>query len=618
MSEKEEEEAEEEVDTANVLIVQIGVDDAMLAQKEKDEQTKREQLARADAAKVENARLDLEKSSLNSTAPPFVPMGGGSATGGSEFSQPMPPPPPAPAATPLLVKAKKTKLFSDTTFAFLQSDNGITVKDELVNAIPYLEDFKIKQTCTLIQEASLKKSLDGVSAIVQGQTGMGKTMAFTVAAFQKMDMARPVLQAVIVAPTGVLAQLHMDKAVKGIAENMRPSARELAANSSLTNSSRFKVFCLIAEGRGAPRTPIPSDMQLLVTSPGALTQHLDRRTISFANVSIFMVDEADFMMSNHKAEMRLMFSSLPQVPAQVPGATQVLFFSATYEHENFDEAKRLIMQIGSGGGGGGGGGGINAPTVIRVDTKDQILPEIFHGIIRVADRQLTGPSSAGGGRNTVDAKKKEILIGLLEVMKGIKLTIIFCDRKETVRDLKDFLAGHKSQQYRVCHVDGDVPKPIQLETVKNFQKGEYNVMVCTNLVARGIDIKSVNMVVNYEVPPLPRYADSEMPHRIYLHRIGRTGRIGMQGAAITLMDDNSCEQRLRMDIEGVFTRDRCEPFMHQVDPNSFIVPDAQGKPINVVLKEIADEAKIESVVDVDIPYAAASYQGGGGGAAVGR
>ena len=211
--------------------------------------------------------------------------------------------------------------------------------------------------------------------------------------------------------------------------------------------------------------------------------HLKRRTLSLDNVSMVVLDEADQMLDMGFRD------DIERILKRVPQKRQTLLFSATMPQPIIEISKRFQ----------------NKPEFVRVEYQELTVPAIEQSYIEVKDRD-----------------KLESLCRVIDVIDP-QLAIIFCNTKRGAEDL----AGRvRARGYRAEELHGDMKQSQRDRVMGGFRKGSIDILIATDVAARGIDVEDVDMVINYDVPQDVEY---------YVHRIGRTGRAGKSGRAITLV-----------------------------------------------------------------------------------
>ncbi len=320
---------------------------------------------------------------------------------------------------------------------------------------------------TAIQIEAIPPILQGRDAIGCAQTGTGKTAAFTLPILHRFRSGRsPTLRALVLVPT-----------------------RELAAqvSQSIRAYGRYvKIRTEVVFG-GVPINPqtaaLRSGVDILVATPGRLLDHMRQGHVRFQQLEVLVIDEADRMLDmGFIPDVRTILKSLP-------ARRQTLFFSATMP----DPIQRLANEI------------LNQPQMIKVAGQGTPADGI---------RQVVYPVDA--------ARKRDLLLHLIEKEK-MDHVLVFTRTKHR--------ANHLARQLekcgkRVAALHGNKTQAARTRALEGFRSGEIQVLVATNIAARGLDVRGISHVVNYEFPEVPED---------YVHRVGRTARAECTGDAISLM-----------------------------------------------------------------------------------
>jgi ATP-dependent RNA helicase DeaD len=324
------------------------------------------------------------------------------------------------------------------------------------------------QEPTPIQVEAIPALLNGLDVVGIAQTGSGKTVAFGVPMVERIDPSIPEVQGIVLVPTRELAQQVLD-VLADLGEPWGLEAVGLLGGRSLRNDFRA------LEGRP----------HIVVGTPGRILDHLGRQTLSLRHVTYAVLDEADQMLDiGFLPDIRRILSRTPQ-------RRQTALFSATMP----GTIKRLIWQF------------MTDPETVRVDAESTTVDTIEQIYFEVANRD-----------------KVRAMRELIErELKG--RTLIFCNMKRGV----DHLARELDRDgVRVGALHGDMDQRRRDSVVREFREGSLDVLIATNVAARGLDIPEITHVVNYDVP---------QNLEEYVHRIGRTGRAGRDGKAITFVSE---------------------------------------------------------------------------------
>ncbi|TCK87968.1 ATP-dependent RNA helicase DeaD [Natranaerovirga hydrolytica] len=335
------------------------------------------------------------------------------------------------------------------------------------------------EEATPIQTKSIPILLQGKDVIGQAQTGTGKTASFGIPMLEKIDPKNKNLQAVILCPTRELALQ--------VAEEMRKLGKYLPGIKTLP----------IYGGQPISRQiqALKKGVQIVIGTPGRVMDHMRRKTLKLDQLETIVLDEADEMLNMGFRE------DIETILLQTPTERQTILFSATMPKPILDIAKKFQ----------------NEPELVKVVHKKLTVPNIEQFYYEIKPRD-----------------KFEILTRLIDIHSP-KLSLVFCNTKRQVDELVSLLQG---RGYFADGLHGDL-KQIQRDRVMNsFRKGNTEILVATDVAARGIDVDEVEGVFNYDVPQDMEY---------YVHRIGRTGRAGRVGKAFTFVVGK--EQYKLKDIE---------------------------------------------------------------------
>ncbi|KAI9830876.1 MAG: RNA helicase required for poly(A+) mRNA export [Phylliscum demangeonii] len=337
----------------------------------------------------------------------------------------------------------------------------------------YLMDFKKPSK---IQEHALPLLLSDPprNMIGQSQSGTGKTAAFVLTMLQRLDRSRPTVpQALCLAPSRELARQIM-----GVVQTMGRFVEGLTV--------QFAIPQALARGQNIAS-------QVVVGTPGTVLDLIRRRTFDTSQIRVFVLDEADNMIDQQGLGEQCL-----RVKQLMPATAQVLLFSATYP----DQVIRYAAKF--------------APGANQITLKHEELT--VEGI-----KQLYLDCNS-------EQDKYDILVKLYGLMT-IGSSIIFVKRRDVASEIERrmTLEGHKVAALHAAFEGRERDRIIDA-----FRTGQAKVLITTNVLARGIDVQSVSMVVNYDIPEL---ANGNADPQTYLHRIGRTGRFGRVGVSISFVYD---------------------------------------------------------------------------------
>ena len=322
-------------------------------------------------------------------------------------------------------------------------------------------------TPTPIQSQAIPPIMEGKDVIGCAQTGTGKTAGFTLPILHRLQKGRsPSLRALVIVPT------------RELAAQVRESVQTYGRFLRLRSATVFGGVGLFPQKEALRR-----GLDILVATPGRLLDHMRQRNVNFKDLEVLVIDEADRMLDmGFIRDVRTILQSLPS-------QRQTLLFSATIPEEVQKLASEILIQ----------------PHII------EIVPQ---GTTASGVRQIAYPVDTD--------RKRELLLHLIEKEKMSRV-LVFTRTKHRA----DHLAVHlvrKGKAAQALHSNkSQRDRTLALDA---FRKGSVRVLVATNLAARGLDVKQVSHVVNYEIPESPED---------YLHRIGRTARAEMTGNAISLV-----------------------------------------------------------------------------------
>ncbi len=318
-----------------------------------------------------------------------------------------------------------------------------------------------------IQAQAIPFILQGKDIVGQAQTGTGKTAAFGIPLLQKINPKERHLQAIVLCPTRELAIQ--------VAEEIRKLANFMHAIKILPVYGGQEISKQIRS--------LKSGVQIIIGTPGRVMDHMRRKTIKFDQVNTIILDEADEMLNMGFRE------DIETILSQIPEERQTILFSATMPQPILEIARTYQKDA----------------QMIRVVKKELTVPKIEQYYYEVSQRN-----------------KEDVLARLLD-MYNPKLCLVFCNTKKQVDELTSALQG---RGYFAEGLHGDLKQQQRDRVMHSFRNGKTEILVATDVAARGIDVDDVEAVFNYDVPQDDEY---------YVHRIGRTGRAGREGRAFTLV-----------------------------------------------------------------------------------
>ncbi|WP_058910857.1 DEAD/DEAH family ATP-dependent RNA helicase [Entomohabitans teleogrylli] len=330
-----------------------------------------------------------------------------------------------------------------------------------------------------IQAACIPHLLDGRDVLGMAQTGSGKTAAFSLPLLNNIDADLRAPQILVLAPTRELA-VQVAEACTEFSKHMR-SVNVLA----LYGGQRYDV-----QLRALRQGP-----QIVVGTPGRLLDHLKRGTLDLSNLKGLVLDEADEMLRMGFIE------DVETIMAQIPEGHQTALFSATMP----EAIRRITRRF------------MNEPQEVRIQTNVTTRPDISQSYW-----------TAYGMR------KNEALVRFLEA-EDFDAAIIFVRTKNATLEVAEAL---ERSGYNSAALNGDMNQALREQTLERLKDGRLDILIATDVAARGLDVERISLVVNYDIP---------MDAESYVHRIGRTGRAGRAGRALLFVENR--ERRLLRNIE---------------------------------------------------------------------
>ncbi|MDF2684735.1 MAG: ATP-dependent helicase [Brevibacillus sp.] len=322
------------------------------------------------------------------------------------------------------------------------------------------------EEATAIQVQTVPAALQGRDLIGQAQTGTGKTAAFGIPLIERLNENSGNIQGVVLTPTRELA-VQVAEEINKIAQFKNISALPIYGGQDITRQIKA----------------LKKRPQIIVATPGRFMDHMRRKTIRLDAIEIVVLDEADEMLNMG------FIDDIKEILQEVPDNRQTLLFSATMPRAIQEIAQQFMTE----------------PTLISVKSKEVTVPNIEQQYMEVAEKQ-----------------KFDVLCRLLDIHSP-ELAIIFGRTKRRVDELSEALT---KRGYGAEGIHGDLNQAKRDSVLRKFKEGTIEVLVATDVAARGLDISGVTHVFNFDIPQ-----DSES----YVHRIGRTGRAGKTGLAITFV-----------------------------------------------------------------------------------
>jgi ATP-dependent RNA helicase RhlE len=389
------------------------------------------------------------------------------------------------------------------------SFSNLGLSDELVRAVSE----QGYTTPTPIQAQAIPAVLGGGDLLAGAQTGTGKTAGFTLPILQRLATraaapaaARRQIRALILTPTRELAAQ--------VEESVRTYGKYLKLNSTV-----------IFGGVGInPQIKLLKDgVDILVATPGRLLDHMQQGTVNLAQVEILVLDEADRMLDMG------FIRDIKRVLAALPKKRQNLLFSATFS----DDIKMLADSL------------LDAPAMIEVARRNSTVEVIAQKV------------------HPVDRNQKHALLSHLIKTRQWSQVLVFTRTKHGANKLVEQLG---KEDIVALAIHGNKSQAARTRALSEFKEGSLQVLVATDIAARGIDIEQLPHVVNYDLPNIPED---------YVHRIGRTGRAGATGEAVSLVCVD--EHDLLKDIEKLIKREVPREVIAGFEPD----PNAQPQPIQL-------------------------------------
>lgn len=323
------------------------------------------------------------------------------------------------------------------------------------------------EEATPIQSQSIPLIFEGKDIIGQARTGTGKTCAFGIPAIEMLDASESGIQVLALCPTRELA-VQMSEELKNVAKHKK-NIRVLPIYGGQSIDRQIMAL---------KKRP-----QIIVGTPGRVMDHMRRRTLKFDHLRMIILDEADEMLNMGFRE------DIDTILQDIPEERQTLLFSATMPGEILELAK--LYQ------------------------KDAAMVKAVH-------KELTVPNIEQYYLEVRESSKTELLCRLIDA-GNIGLSIVFCNTKKRVDELTEAL---QTRGYSAEALHGDMKQMERDRVMNKFRKGMIDLLVATDVAARGIDVNDIDAVFNYDIPSDEEY---------YVHRIGRTGRAGKNGISYSFV-----------------------------------------------------------------------------------
>lgn len=361
----------------------------------------------------------------------------------------------------------------------MKNFNELGLSEDITRAI---SDMGFEET-TPIQELTIPIALEGKDLIGQAQTGTGKTAAFGIPMIERISLDDEFIQGIVITPTRELA-MQVAEELNRIGQYKKVHALPIYGGQDINRQIKA----------------LKNRPQIIVGTPGRLMDHMSRRTIRLNKIKTVVLDEADEMLNMGFVE------DIETILQEIPEERQTLLFSATMPRTIQNLAQRFM----------------DNPQLIKTQSKDITVPLTEQIYLEVHE-----------------SDKLDVLSRLLDIHSP-DLAITFARTKRRVDELAEALA---KRGYSAEGIHGDLTQARRDTVMRKFKDGTIEVLVATDVAARGLDISGVSHVFNFDIPQDPES---------YVHRIGRTGRAGKTGLAITFVTPREFNQ-LRI-IEGIIKR----------------------------------------------------------------
>ena len=339
----------------------------------------------------------------------------------------------------------------------------LNIDERILRAI---EDMGFEETSP-IQTQAIPAVCEGIDVVGQAQTGTGKTAAYTIPMLMKIDPQIKKPQAIVLCPTRELAVQ--------VAEEIRKLAKYMSDIKVLPVYGGQEIVRQIKS--------LKTGVQIIVGTPGRVMDHMRRKTVKFDNINMVILDEADEMLDMGFRE------DMETILTETPDDRQTVMFSATMPKAIMDIARNFQKDA----------------RIIKVVRKELTVSNIEQFYYEVRPKNKT-----------------EVLCRLIDIYNP-RLSVVFCNTKRQVDELISELKG---RGYFADGIHGDMKQQQRDRVMDDFRSGKVDILIATDVAARGIDVDDVDMVFNYDIPQDEEY---------YVHRIGRTGRAGRSGMALSFI-----------------------------------------------------------------------------------
>lgn len=338
--------------------------------------------------------------------------------------------------------------------------NEFKLSDEVLKALEGLEYIKPSK----VQERVIPEALLNKDVVVKAQTGSGKTAAFVIPLCENAEWEENEPQALILTPTRELA-IQIGEDVKNIGRYKRLKGVTVFGKAPFKDQAR----------------ELKGKAHMVIGTPGRVLDHIERGTFVTANIKYLVIDEADEMLNMG------FIKQVEDVIREMPNNRVTMLFSATLS----EEIVRLCDKH------------MDKPVNIEIQSENLITDKIEHVLY------------------TVNGEDKLNALNDVLIKETPETAVLFCRTKENVEIAYQFL---NKKGFSVDKIHGGMLQKNRMSVMESFKKGDFRLLVATDLAARGIDVEGITHVINIDVP---------LEKEAYVHRIGRTGRAGNQGKAIT-------------------------------------------------------------------------------------
>lgn len=372
--------------------------------------------------------------------------------------------------------------------------NGTTIESNWEHVAESFDDMDLKpellrgiysfgfEKPSAIQQRAIVPCCTGRDVIAQAQSGTGKTATFSISVLQRIDEKLDEVQALVIAPTRELAQ-QIQIVMCALGDYLNVNIHACIGGTNVRDDQR----------------KLESGVQVVVGTPGRISDLIDRKVLRTDKIKMFVLDEADEMLS------RGFRDQIEQIISGTPNDAQVVLLSATMPSDVLDVTKLFMRD----------------PITILIKKEELTLEGIRQFYIKIEREDW----------------KFETLCDLYDTV-NITQAVIFCNTRRKVEELTRQMVEKK---FTVSCMHGDMDQSERDLIMREFRSGSSRVLISTDLLARGIDVQQVSVVINYDLPG---------NRENYIHRIGRSGRFGRKGVAINFATDQ--DYRILKEIESYY------------------------------------------------------------------